>query len=272
MQDVTALRDFLRMLYKRPNSKLKYVLLFGDGSYDHKNRISNNTNYIPTYQSYNSTHPTLTYVTDDYFGLLDDNEGLFVNDLIDIGIGRLPVSNIEDANNLVDKIERYYQKESFGAWRNDIVFIADDGDASDGNIHMSQADSLSNIIANKYNEINISKIYLDNYLQESTPGGPRSSATQSAINNKINKGALLVNYTGHGGPLGWTQERVLEVNQINSWENNYLPLFMTATCKFSYFDDPERVSAGEYVLLNQNGGAIALLSTTRLVYSSPIIH
>ena len=269
MQDVTALRDFLRMLYKRPNSKLKYVLLFGDGSYDHKNRVSNNTNYIPTYQSYNSTHPTLTYVTDDYFGLLDDNEGLFVNDLIDIGIGRLPVSNIEDANNLVDKIERYYHKQSFGAWRNDIVFIADDGDASDGNIHMSQADSLSNIIANKYNEINISKIYLDNYLQESTPGGPRSSATQSAINNKINKGALLVNYTGHGGPLGWTQERVLEVNQINSWENNYLPLFMTATCKFSYFDNPERVSAGEYVLLNQNGGAIALLSTTRLVYSSP---
>ena len=125
------------------------------------------------------------------------------------------------------------------------------------------------VTPNKYNEINISKIYLDNYFQESTPGGPRSTATQIAINNKINKGALLVNYTGHGGPLGWTQERVLEVNQINSWENNYLPLFMTATCKFSYFDDPERVSAGEYVLLNQNGGAIALLSTTRLVYSSP---
>ena len=269
MQDVTALRDFLRMLYKRPNSKLKYVLLFGDGSYDHKNRVLNNTNYIPTYQSYNSTHPTLTYVTDDYFGLLDDNEGLFINDLVDIGIGRLPISNSKEANFLVDKIERYYKKESFGAWRNDIVFIADDGDASDGNIHMSQADSLSNIIANNYDEINISKIYLDNYLQESTPGGPRSSAAQSAINNKINKGALLVNYTGHGGPLGWTQERVLEVSQINSWENNYLPLFMTATCKFSYFDDPERVSAGEYVLLNQNGGAIALLSTTRLVYSSP---
>ena len=73
----------------------------------------NNTNYIPTYQSYNSTHPTLTYVTDDYFGLLDDNEGLFNNDLVDIGIGRLPVSNTKDANNIVDKIERYYNKEYF---------------------------------------------------------------------------------------------------------------------------------------------------------------
>ena len=87
MQDVTAVRDFARMLYKRPNSKFKYLLLFGDGSYDPKNRIVNNTNYIPTFQSFNSTNPTSTYVTDDYYGLLDDNEGLFVNDLVDIGIG-----------------------------------------------------------------------------------------------------------------------------------------------------------------------------------------
>ena len=44
---------------------------------------------------------------------------------------------------------------------------------------------------------------------------------------------------------------------------------MTATFKFSYFDNPEETSAGEYLLLNPNGGAIALLSTTRLVYSAP---
>ena len=269
MQDVSAIRDFLKMLYDRSNSKLKYLLLFGDGSYDPKNRISNNTNFIPTYQSLNSTHPTLTHVTDDFFGLLDDDEGLFTDDLVDIGIGRFPVSTQLEADIIVDKIERYYAKESFGSWRNDIVFIADDGDADDGNIHMWQADSLSNYVADNYTDINIKKIYLDNYLQESTPGGPRSEATQNAINNKIDKGALLVNYTGHGGQLGWAQERILEVEQIKSWENRSLPLFMTATCKFSYFDDPDKKSAGEHVLLNANGGAIALLSTTRLVYSSP---
>jgi hypothetical protein len=269
MQDVSAIRDFLKMLYDRPNSQLKYLLLFGDGSYDPKNRVPNNTNFIPTYQSVNSTHPTQTHVTDDFFGLLDDDEGLFINDLIDIGIGRFPVSTQTEANILVDKVEKYYAKESFGSWRNDIAFIADDGDANDGNTHMWQADSLSNYVADNYSNINIAKIYLDNYLQESTPGGPRSEATQNAINNKIDKGALLVNYTGHGGPLGWTQERILEVEQIKAWENNNLPLFMTATCKFSYFDNPEKKSAGEYVLLNPKGGAIALLSTTRLVYSSP---
>ena len=270
VQDVSAIRDFLRFLYKRSNSKLKYVLLFGDGSYDPKNRVADNTNFIPTYQSLNSTHPTLSYVTDDYFGLLDDNEGEFNNDLVDIGIGRFPASNLSQANVLVDKVQQYYAKESFGSWRNDIVFIADDGDENDGNTHMWQADTLANIVADNYKNININKIYLDNYLQESTPGGPRSEATNSAINNRIDKGALLINYTGHGGPLGWTAERILELDQINAWDNgNKLPLFMTATCKFSYFDNPEQTSAGEYVLLNPNGGAIALLSTTRLVYSDP---
>jgi len=270
VQDVSAIRDFLRFLYKRQNSKLKYVLLFGDGSYDPKNRVADNTNFIPTYQSVNSTHPTLSYVTDDYFVLLDDNEGEFNNDLVDIGIGRFPVSTLSEANVLVDKVEQYYAQESFGSWRNDITFIADDGDSKDGNTHMWQADSLANIVADNYQNININKIYLDNYLQESTPGGPRSEATNHAINNKIDKGTLLINYTGHGGPLGWTAERILELDQINDWDNgNKLPLFMTATCKFSYFDNPEQTSAGEYVLLNPNGGAIALLSTTRLVYSSP---
>ncbi len=270
IQDVSAIRDFLRFLYIRSNSKLKYVLLFGDGSYDPKNRVPFNTNYIPTYQSLNSTHPTLSYVTDDYFALLDDDEGMFMNDLVDIGVGRFPVSNLAEANGLVDKVEQYYAKESFGSWRNDIAFIADDGDSKDGNTHMWQADSLANFVADNYKNININKIYLDNYLQESTPGGPRSETTNNAINNRVDKGALLINYTGHGGPLGWTAERILELDQINAWNNSSkLPLFMTATCKFSYFDNPEQTSAGEYVLLNANGGAIALLTTTRLVYSAP---
>ena len=270
MQDVTAIRDFIKHQYDKENSNLKYLLLFGDGSFDPKDRIQNNTNYIPTYQSLNSTDPTKTYVTDDYFALLDDDEGLFLNDLVDIGVGRFPVSTIEEANILVDKVEQYYDINSFGSWRNNVVFIADDGDANDGNVHMWQADSLANYVADNHKEINIQKIYLDNYIQQSTPGGPRSEQAQNAINSKIDKGVLLVNYTGHGGPLGWTQERILELDQIQNWNNsNKLPLFMTATCKFSYFDNPEEQSAGEQVLLNPMGGAIALLSTTRLVYSAP---
>ena len=269
-QDISAIRDFMRMFYKKPNSKIKYLLLFGDGSYDPLNRISSNTNFIPSFQSNNSVSPTQSYVTDDYFGLLDDSEGNFANDLVDIGIGRFPVQTLTEANNMVDKVKRYNGKMSFGDWRNKVTFIADDGDAADGNTHMWQADSLANIIDDNYKNINIKKIYLDAFTQESTPGGPRSPDAQKAITESVEKGSLLINYSGHGGELGWTKERILEVGQINKWENeNNLPLFVTATCEFSRFDDPDRISAGEYTLLNKNGGAIALLSTTRLVYASP---
>ena len=135
---------------------------------------------------------------------------------------------------------------------------------------MTQANNHANYIDTNFQNINLNKIFLDSYLQESTPGGPRSPQAQNAINRVVDNGAFLVNYTGHGGPLGWSQERILEVDQIKSWDNkNKLPLFMTATCKFSCFDDPGKVSAGEYLLLNDNGGAIALLTTTRLVYAFP---
>ena len=250
------------MLYKLPNSNFKYALLFGDGSFfDNKDRINNNTNFIPTYQSVNSLHPTLSYVTDDFYAVLDDNDGDFINDLIDIGIGRLPVKNTDEANDMVNKVELYYNQDAFGDWRNTITFVADDGDAKDGNLHMNQANNLANYVDTNYKNININKIYLDNYLQESTPGGPRSPDAQNAINNSVNNGSFLINYTGHGGPLGWTQERILEVDQIRNWENqNKLPLFMTATCKFSCFDDPDKVSAGEYLLLNNRGGANCIIN------------
>ena len=270
MQDASAIRDFLRMLYKRPNSQLKYALLFGDGSYDNKDRVPNNTNYIPTFQSVQSTNPTQSYVTDDYYALLDDSDGDFVNDLIDIGVGRLPVKNLSEANDMVNKIEDYYSADALGDWRNSVAFVADDGDQKDGNMFMTQANNHANYIDTNFQNINLNKIFLDSYLQESTPGGPRSPQAQNAINRVVDNGSFLVNYTGHGGPLGWSQERILEVDQIKSWDNkNKLPLFMTATCKFSCFDDPGKVSAGEYLLLNDNGGAIALLTTTRLVYAFP---
>ena len=270
MQDVVAIRDFLRMLYKRQNSKLDYTLLFGDGSYDNKNRIANNTNFIPTFQSKNSLSPVHSFVTDDFFALLDDDDGDLISDLVDIGIGRFPAKSLNEAKNLVDKVERYYSEESLGDWRNSITFIADDGDAKDGNLHMSDANKLADLLDTNNQNVNIEKIYLDNYLQESTPGGPRSPDAQQAINRSIDNGTFLINYSGHGGPLGWTQERILEIDQINNWTNKYrLPLFMTATCKFSCFDNPAKTSAGELVLLNPDGGAIALLTTTRLVYAFP---
>jgi len=264
--DICAIRDFVRMLYQRPSTgKLKYLLLFGDGSYDYKDVHAGNTNRILTFQTEESLNSTASFQSDDFFGLLDTNEGYDAFGLIDIGIGRFPVSSKEQAKNAVDKTIFYAtnQPKSLGDWRNNICLIADD---EDGNTHLGQVeDEIVPTIEGKDKTYNLEKIYLDSYRQLSVPGGQRYPDVNKAISDQIENGVLLIGYTGHGGEVGWALEGILTVREINSWTNwDKLPVFMTATCEFSRFDDPERVSAGEYVFLNPVGGGAALFTTSRL--------
>ncbi len=268
-QDLSAIRDFIRMLYDRApaGEELKYLLLFGDASYDYKNREENNTNFIMSYESPESLDPVDSYVTDDFFALLDENEGQGTGGSLDLGVGRFPVMNIEEATQAVNKILHYCSDSDSvkNDWRNVVCFVADDGD---GNLHMNQVEDLTDIIYAQHPVYNIDKIYLDAYKQISTPGGQRAPEVNEAINKRMDKGALIINYTGHGGELGWAHERVLEVPDIKAWTNfSNMPVFVTATCEFSRYDDPERVSAGEWVFLNPNGGGIALFTTTRPTFA-----
>ena len=269
--DITAIRQFVKMFYDRangnPDAMPKYLLLFGDGSYDNKNRISGNSNYIPTYQSDDFLSPTQSYTSDDYFGLLDDYESVKTTDIVDIGIGRLPVRTVNEAQNAVNKIKAYYDLKTMKAWRNYVTFVADDQDLND---HIANSDYLANYIDVNHPDYNVEKIYFDAYLQQSSSGGQRYPQVNEAIKRRIEQGTLIMNYIGHGGELGWAHERVLEVSDINKMTNKTnLPLMVTATCEFSRYDDPQRTSAGELVLLNPDGGAISLLTTTRVVYASP---
>jgi hypothetical protein len=273
-QDVTAIRNFMKMLYDRPaqtGDSIKYLLLFGDASYDYKDKVKNNTNYVPTYQSRNYYNQVLSYCSDDYFGLLDDNEGEYneegSNETVDIGIGRFPVQTAVEAQEMVDKVIRYDDQKTFGSWRNGVCFMADD---EDSNIHFKDGEAFSKIVENAYPEYNVDKIYLDAYKQVSVGNGARYPEVVNLLNRKVAQGSLIINYNGHGGELGLTEEQILDVPMINAWDNKYnMPLFITATCEFSRFDDPGRTSAGELVLLNPNGGGIALLTTVRLVYQYP---
>jgi hypothetical protein len=269
--DVAAIRDFARMLFNRPEAgnKLRYLLLFGDGSFDFKDRVPQNTNRVLTFQAKESLDVTSSFVSDDFFGMLDDNEGLNAVGLIDIGIGRFPVSTVEQAKMAVDKCIFYSSNDekSFGDWRNRIALISDDGD---GNIHFGQAEyQLAPLIEKKDSVYNLNKAYTDAYKQISSPTGERCPDMNAAITSNVENGVLVMNYTGHGGETGWATEGILTVGDIDSWTNyNNMPVFMTATCEFSRYDDPNRVSAGEHVFLNPLGGGIALFTTTRL--ASPI--
>lgn len=264
-RDASGIRNFARMLYDR-SDQFKTLLLFGDGSFDHRNIYNQGNDFIPVYETPQSLNPVSAYPSDDFYTILDEGETL-TNGSLDIGVGRLPVKNDAEADLVVDKIIRYDSaEESLGDWRNRMVFVADD---EDNNTHIDDADEIAEKIGTRNPNLNIDKVYLDAFPQESTPGGTRIPLATEALNRNIFKGVLAVTYLGHGGSKGWTQERVLKLQDILGWNNSdKLPLFITATCSFAGFDNPAFTTGGEETLLKKGGGAVALFSTTRAVYAS----
>jgi hypothetical protein len=271
--DPTALRDFIKMYYDKAGTdttkRPKYVVLFGSSSFDYKNRINNNNNLIACYESINATDPLLTYTADDFFGFLDDNDNINSTTnipLLDIGIGRLPVRNATEATTVVNKVSRYYSTQSFGPWRNQSVFVADD---KDNNLHVTDAETIAADANLTDSLINQSKIYLDAYPLVSGSGGGRYPQVNNAIINQVFSGTFLFNYTGHGGYLGLAEEGILTQTELTKFNNaNKLPLFITASCDFAPYDDPTKNSIGGSLLYGDNTGAIALLTTTRNVFAN----
>lgn len=287
MQDATAIRRMMKMFYDRANGdplqQPKYLLLFGDVTYDPKNRVGDNNYFVPTYEVAASEDHIEAIVTDDYFGLLDNTSSIAGTDMMRIAVGRLLISNNEQAVQQVNKIEHYLKNGStfysggvndccsgetntgFGDWRLNYTLIADDEE----NAYFIKVDTepAAAAVYNQNPEMNCDKIYCDAYVQTSSAGGERYPDVFNAITDRVQRGSLVVNYVGHGGEVGAAEERIITIPQIQSWTNiNKLGLFVTATCEFTKFDDPSRVSAGEWISLNPTGGAIALMTTSRSVY------
>lgn len=266
-QDPTAIRNMCRMLYLR-HPGFKYLLLFGDGSYDlrHRNKKDPDQNFIVTYQTDESIDPIFAYPSDDYFGLLDPAEGKDLEGQLDIGIGRLCARNTEESKNLVDKIIRYdTDPKTLGDWKMNILFSADD---EDSNVHFGQAEIIAKQTSVSQPVFNQEKIYLDAYQQVTTPGGERYPEVNKAISDAFFKGTLVMNYLGHGGYTGLAQERIFQNTEIPSLDNYYkLPLVIVASCTFNGFDDPSKTNAGEEGIHSTLGGFLALFSTVRAVYS-----
>jgi hypothetical protein len=258
----TGIRNFIKMFYDR-GEKLKYVLLFGDGSYDNRNLKPGTKTFIPTFQSENSLVPVASFVTDDYFVILDAGESVY-NGAVDLGIGRIPSSTTYEAELVINKIENYYKPEALGNWRNIVSLIGDD---EDGSLHMSDSEKLANQINTNHKEFITEKIYLDAYLQQVTAGEEKYPDVTDAINNRVKDGVLILNYVGHANDRFMADEHVLDISDVNSWSNSSnLPIFVTATCEFSRFDADD-MSIGEYILFNPVGGGIGLFSTTRIVFA-----
>lgn len=268
-QDVSALRDYIKFLYDA-GTGIRNVLLFGKGSYDYKNQLSFNKNFVPIYQSRNSLDPLKTYSSDDFFGFLENSEGNWGEDpaephTLDVGVGRIPVKKLEEATFWVNKAIAYEDRNT-GPWRKRIVFTADDGDF---NLHHTQAEQLADLLETSYPEVDVSKVYLDAFAQGTSPSGPVSKPARDALTRAVKDGVGIINFTGHGNELQWMQERIVDQLSFDEWKpGKRYPFLVTATCEFGRNDDPGLISSAEMAIFKKNAGAIGLLTTARPVYSS----
>ena len=268
-QDVTALRNLVKYLYDN-SSGISNVLLFGKGSYDYKNHLTYNKNFVPIYQSRNSLNPLATYSSDDYIGFLENSEGNWGENppephTLDVGVGRIPVKKIEEAAAWVDKVISY-ENQNWGSWRKKVLFVADDGD---NNTHQSQANQLATTLETDNPNADVSKTYLDFYEQKNSSSGQVSPDARKALSRGVSDGVGVLNFTGHGSELQWMQERILDQISFDEWKPvNRYPFLVTATCEFGRNDDPGLISSAELSLFKSKSGSIGLLTTSRPVYSS----
>lgn len=271
-QDIGAIRNFVKYIYNNgsiPAKRIKYLNLFGDASFDYKKRIPNNTNIVPVFLTVtNNFSLGGSFMSDDYYTMLDNNEGQMNTSTQDmeLAVGRMLVSDIKQAEEMVTKVIEYHAIESYGKWRNNFVLISDDVDMEWENSIQTGIDRLGDQISAQKPFVNVEKIHTDSYVQEASAGGFRYPKARKDFVDAINQGALVFNYFGHGGEDGLAKERIFEKADAQTLNNRYkYPLFVTVTCEFTRFDNPYRPTAGEYTYWNPKGGAIAMVTTTRQI-------
>ena len=271
-KSATAIRDYIKMYFDKAGSdttkRPKYLLLFGIGNYDTKGRATSLVNHIPCFESENSINPVLSYTSDDFYALLSDTDNINDNNQsneLKLSVGRLPVVNTDEANNVVDKIINYYSHETLGPWRNDVLLLADDKDA---NLFLNTTEQIADTIANASQLMNINKLYVDVFPLTRVYNNTSSPQVNQSIIDQLYSGKLIFNYSGHGNYQQLSSYSIFNNHDAKQLNNSKkLPLFITSTCDFIPFDDPSKSSLGSYMLQGSKNGAIALLTTPRLVFA-----
>ena len=280
-QDIAAIRNLIKYVYwnaSSPDKRVKYVNLFGDASYDYKDRIPNNNNIVPVFHGFNpqasetnnASNFSLfsSFMSDDFFGMMDNGEGTMTTgfDGIDIAVGRMLVSSTSQAQEMVNKVIEYHDEKSYGRWRNNFVIYSDDADNSTDATLQFGLNNLADVLTSQKPFVNVKKIHTDAYVQQVAAGGERYPEAKADFLDAIELGALVFNYFGHGNEEALARERLFEKLDAQNLTNRYrYPLFVTITCEFTRFDDPNRLTGGEFMFWNKSGGAIGLIATTRQI-------
>ncbi len=269
--DAMAYRLLCKMLYDRDNTKFKYLLLLGEGSYDNRGLTSNKKNRIITYETDVSNNEDYSYCTDDFFGFLDDNSGSKVSsEMLRLGVGRIPSTDEEEAASDIDKLIKYVLNPDYGVWRNNAFFAADTGD---DDMHQCQAENIVNLVSTTQNTgLEINKAYVDMFpraVNETaiSEDSRTSSEARRQLAELLERGQFYGTYVGHAGYRNLTKSRMWSSTDAQNTTYTHLPIMMTACCDVARYDSDVR-GICEYMFHNPDGGAIALLTSSREVYAS----
>lgn len=265
-----GIRNYIKYIYdkaKKNNTITpKYLLLLGIGNFDYK-KIDNQTQ-VPSYESLISNAILSSYTTDDFFAILKEGEDINSPQGIQalaLSVGRLPVKNGADADVTVKKLMQYQNENNLGAWRNQLTWVADDGDY---NLHLDHAEEISTGLKLNQPKWNQKKIYLDFFPAINSSAGNTYPLANNMIKQMVNNGTLILNYTGHGNYTRLAEEAVITQNEIMQWDNaGKLPLMITASCDFAPFDQPKIAPIGFDALVKNEKGIIGLVAASRLVFA-----
>lgn len=270
--DANAYRRYMKMLYDRAETEdemPRYLLLFGDCVWDNRMNISDMSTYsvddfLLCYESENSFSDTYCYIDDGFFCLLDDGEGadLLGSDKHDIAVGRIPARNENEAKIMVDKTINYINNENAGAWQNVVMFMGDDGN---NNIHMEDSEDAAQQTEAQQPGMVVRRVMWDAYQRQSSSTGVTYPGATADILQQQSRGALVMDYCGHGSAWQLSHEGVMRLSDFETATNAGLSLWITASCNVAPFDGVED-NIGEASIFNRKGGAIAFYGTTRTVF------
>ena len=262
-----AIQKFLRYAYNNWQQPAPtYVLLVGDAHYDYKGATVEIYRQDPSFRGTYKLYPNFVPTYHGWAPASGETsmDQRFVNisgedPLPDMLIGRLSVQTPEALTTMVEKIIDYEKNPKLGVWQGTLIQVADDHTDKPNDIifEESRDELIQEVIPPGYDTRQI-------YLRKI--GSPEN--TRLRIRAAINRGALAIEYAGHGGSQTWADESIFRIEDVADLRNRYLPFVITTTCLNGQFDKPQQ--AGNFCLSEQfllgKYGAIATLSATRLTY------
>ena len=269
-RDGMAYRLLCKMLYDRDKNKFKNLLLFGTGSFDNRELMGSHPNDLLTYQSDNSNYEDYSFVSDDFFGFLDDNSGINIsNDKLRIGVGRITCADEDEARSDVDKIVEYCANPDYGVWRNNTMVMSD---SPDNGKYMFQGQGYKDQIDNKLNTgMHVNTVHNSMYPRSTTQPSytvDRKMATEAKqqLAYQLKAGAYFATYVGHAGAVSFTRtNKMWTTGDVSRTVYPHYPIMSTACCDVAHYDNDTRGIA-ELMFHKRDGGAIALLTSSRMVF------